>query len=147
MKATTKSISQDTKILFHYISYVQYPLMAVATYYYMQPFFNNLESIWIDFNKALMFFGIAVSFSTLQDTQKTQNKFSLRVWQNPKYAKLFLILIFFQILFFILFGIFGFFISENSAVKELSFGSILFGMGMIGLLKSAIEMAENHRKE
>lgn len=138
---------KNAKQIFHYISYLQYPIMLVALYYSFLPLTNNLVTIWADYNKSLMFMGIAVSFSTLQDTQKTQNKLSKRVYENPKYATIFLWVIFGQVLIFTLFGIFGFFISENAAIKEVSFGSILFGMGLIGMLKSAVEMAENHRKQ
>lgn len=138
---------KNAKQIFHYISYLQYPIMAVAVYYSFLPLTNNLATIWADYNKSLMFMGIAISFSTLQDTQKTQNKLSKRVYENPKYATIFLWVIFGQVLIFTLFGIFGFFISENAAIKEVAFGSILFGMGLIGMLKSAVEMAENHRKK
>ncbi len=138
---------KNAKQIFHYISYLQYPIMLAALYFSFRPLLTNLITIWIDYNKALMFMGIAISFSTLQDTQKTQNQLSKRVFENPKYANIFLVVICVQILASISFGIFGFSISENPAIKEVAFGSILFGMGLIGLLKSAVEMAENHRKE
>lgn len=138
---------KNAKQIFHYISYLQYPIMLVALYYSFLPLTNNLATMWADYNKALMFMGIAISFSTLQDTQKTQNQLSKRVYENPKYATIFLWVIFGQVLIFTLFGVFGFFISENAAIKEVAFGSILFGMGLIGMLKSAVEMAENHRKK
>jgi hypothetical protein len=137
---------KNAKQIFHYISYLQYPIMLAALYFSFRPLLTNLVTMWVDYNKALMFMGIAISFSTLQDTQKTQNQISKRVFENPKYANLFLVAICVQILVSISFGIFGFFISDNAAIKEVAFGLILFGMGLIGMLKSAVEMAENHRK-
>lgn len=133
--------------LFHAISYLQYPLMLVGVYYCYKPLLFNADSIWADYNKALVFIGLAISFSTLQDTTKTQNKISKRIWENPKYAKAFLIYIALLILFIISFGMFGLFASQNPNVQELSFGTIIFGIGLIGLLKTAIEMAENHQKK
>ncbi len=137
---------KNAKQVFHYISYLQYPIMLVALYFSFRPLLTNLVTIWADYNKALMFMGIAISFSTLQDTQKTQNNISKRVFENPKYANIFLVVICMQILASVSFGVFGVFISENAAIKEVAFGLILLGMGLVGLLKSAVEMAENHKK-
>ncbi len=133
--------------LFHYISYLQYPLMLIGIYYCYKPLITEGASIWADYNKALVFIGLSISFATLQDTTKTQNKISKKVWENPKYARPFLIYIALLILFVISFGMYGLFASSNPKVQELSFGTIVFGIGMIGLLKSAMEMAENHQKK
>ncbi len=137
----------DPKRLFHLISYLQYPLLLIAIFYCYRPLIYSLDSIWIDLNKGLVFLGLGISFSTLQDTTKTQNKLSKRIFENPRYARLFLIFLVFQILFFITLGMVGLFFTQNGSIKEVSFGVIVFGIGMIGMLKSAIEMAENHRKE
>jgi len=135
---------KDPKKTFHYISYLQYPLMVIALFYCYKPLFGNPDMIYADLNKGLIFFGLGISFSTLQDTTKTQNKFSKRVFENPSYAKTFLILIVAQILFFTLLGMFGLLLSEKTPINELSLGII--AIGFIGVLKSAIEMAHNHRK-
>ncbi|MEQ9101170.1 hypothetical protein [Imperialibacter sp.] len=45
------------------------------------------------------------------------------------------------------FGMFGYFASENDIIKELAFGVVVLGIGLIGMLKAAIEMFENHRKD
>lgn len=91
--------------------------------------------------------GLAISFSTLQDTTKTQNKLSLRVYQNPKYAKYFIIYLVLLTLTFLIFGIFGLLFSKNENFQAIAFGSITLGIGMIGMLKVAIEMAEYHGKK
>jgi magnesium-transporting ATPase (P-type) len=137
---------KDPKKTFHYISYLQYPLMLIGLFYCYKPLFGNLDMIWADLNKGLIFFGLGISFSTLQDTTKTQNKISRRIFEKPTYAKAFLVLIFVQVLFFILLGMFGLFLSEKTPVNELSFGIISIGIGFIGVLKSAVEMAHHHRK-
>ncbi len=48
--------------------------------------------------------------------------------------------------FIILIRIYGVYISDNNILKELSFGTVVLDIGMVGLLKTAIEMFENHRK-
>jgi len=44
-------------------------------------------------------------------------------------------------------GLIGYLISGNGILKDLSIGFIVFGLGMFGLLKAAVEMFENHRKD
>jgi magnesium-transporting ATPase (P-type) len=136
---------KDAKKLFHYISYLQYPLLLVAVFYCYRPFFDTLETLWADLNKGFVFLGLGISFSTLQDTTKTQNKISKRIYENPTYARRFIIAIVIQIIFFISLGMFGLFFSDNTPMQELSFGMIVLAIGIIGMLKAAIEMAEHHR--
>lgn len=131
---------------FHTISYLQYPLMLVAIYFMLQPYFNGFQDAPAFINKGLVFVGLGISFSTLQDTTKTQNKISLKIYQNPRYAKMFIIAMVILILFFIVSGLFGLFSIEDSQLSEMAFGMIVLGIGMIGMLKAVIEMAENHRK-
>lgn len=134
------------KKIFHTVSYLQYPLMLVGVYYSLRPYMNGFNSIWEDFGNVLLFMGLGISFSTLQDTTKTQNKISLRVWENAAYGKRMILGTSFVTLFFILIGVYGFFFFKNTIPKEFSIGVIAFGISMIGLIKAMLEMAENHRK-
>ncbi len=142
------------KNIFQYISYLQYPLMLIALFFVFKPYLNGfkitseqVDSIIRNFNSSLIFMGLGISFSTLQDTTKTQNDFSKRIWESPKKGKIALLIISMMALSTILFGIYGLYISERESIKELSFGFIVLGIGLIGLLKTAIEMFENHRKD
>lgn len=138
---------RNQKALFQKLSYLQYPFMLVGLVYCYKPFFNQFSSLWADFNMGLVFFGIGISFSTLQDTTKTQNNFSKRIYENATYSKRFLILLFAQMVLFCTLGMWGLFLPEASPIKELSFGLISVGIGMIGVLKAASEMAEYHRSK
>lgn len=131
--------------LFHKISYLQYPLMAVALFYAFKPYVVGFDTIWVNYNFMLIFGGLGVSLSTLQDTSKTQNKFSKRVWENPKKGKLMLGLMASMALSLILIGLFGMYLSTSEIIQQLAIGTIVFGIGLIGLLKAALEMFENHR--
>jgi hypothetical protein len=137
---------QSAKDFFHKISYLQYPIMAAAVFFAYRPFFTGYDGIWSDYNKSLIFMGLGVTFSTLQDTAKTQNKISKRVWENPKYARRFLIALSIMIVVFIALGLTGLLTSQIGALQELSFGFLIFSIGLLGLLKAAVEMAENHGK-
>ena len=142
------------KLVFQYISYLQYPLMLVALYFSFIPYLSGLEKLrenptllFDNLNSALIFMGLGISFSSLQDTTKTQNKLSLNIWQNPKKGKIAIILMCMMILLFLLFGLIGYFSSEKGVLKDMSVGIIVLALGMFGFLKSAIEMFENHRKD
>ncbi|PIB25175.1 hypothetical protein BFP77_14835 [Maribacter sp. 4U21] len=142
------------KTVFHYISYIQYPLMLIAIYFVLSPYFNGIEQIkenpnliFKDLNLMLVFMGLAISFSTLQDTTKTQNKFSKRIWESPRKGKIALIYLCALCLFLIIYGLYGFFNESDNMLSELSLGFTVLGIGMIGMLKTAIEMFEHHRKD
>lgn len=95
----------------------------------------------------LMFMGLSISFSTLQDTSKTQNRLSLKVWQSPKKGKIFLAIISLAMLAFFGMGLAGYLIIQDLRIKEISSGMIILAIGMVGQLKAATEMFENHRSD
>ncbi|QQS32091.1 MAG: hypothetical protein IPM50_10445 [Acidobacteriota bacterium] len=135
----------DTRALFHKISYLQYPLFAVAVFYAFKPYIVGFDTVWANLNNVLVFGGLGISLSTLQDTTTTQNEFSRRIWQSPTKGKIALILIAAMAFLFVFIGFFGIYVSHSPILKELSLGTIVVGIGVIGLLKAAIEMFENHR--
>ena len=142
----------SVKTFFHYISYLQYPLMLIGLYFAVQPYFQgfelikeNPEVVFQSLNTVLIFMGLSVSFSSLQDTSKTQNEFSKKVWQDPVKGRIMIILMASMVILFLTFGLIGYFISDQGTLKDLSIGIIIFALGMFGFLKTAIEMFEHHR--
>jgi magnesium-transporting ATPase (P-type) len=140
------------KLLFHYLSYLQYPLMIFAIFYAIEPYFkgsvgssdeNNL--VLDSLNNMMIFLGLGISFSSLQDTTKTSLKFEKKIWENPKKGMWVIALIILLSFSITAFGVFGYFITENEQIKEVSFGAIVFGVGFIGFLKTGIEVFNNHR--
>lgn len=137
----------NPKKLFHAISYLQYPLMTISLIFYI-PFVISLfeqSPDWSQLNYMLILLGLALSFSTLQDTTTTQNKFSERIWKSPKKGRITLILmaVFASIL--ITAGLILLYLSKDDLTNSLAVGLTVLGIGYIGILKSAIEMYENHR--
>lgn len=137
---------------FHYISYLQYPLMLVSLFYAFKPYLYGIEalkenpSLLVESaNLTLVFIGLGISFSSLQDTTKTQNKFSKNIWESPKKGKVFIGIFCVMILFTLTYGLFGYLIAPEGVLKELSIGFIVLGLGMFGMLKAMVEMFENHR--
>lgn len=137
----------NIKNLFHTISYAQYPLMLIAVFYTLVPYFRGFDVFWPSINQALIFAGLGISFSTLQDTTKTQNNFSKKIWENPKKGRRALMFIFISALAMLMFGMYGFFVAKDGIVKEVAFGTLMLGIAYIGLLKAAIEIFENHRAD
>lgn len=139
----------NTTNVFHKISYLQYPSYLIALYYYTLFIisFTSENARWDELNNVFIFVGIGISLSTLQDTTKTQNKFSERIWKNPKKGKSVLLLIGLMTLTFLVGGLIGFLNSEENFHKEISFGMIVTGIGLISMLKAAKEMFENHRTD
>lgn len=137
----------DVRKFFHAISYLQYPLLLLAVFYALRPYFIGFDTVWYSINQMLIFAGLGVSFSTFQDTKKTQNDFSRRIWEHPKKGKRALVLMSFLALVLLLVGIYGFYMSDSEILTEISFGVIVLGVGYLGVLKSAVEMFENHRRD
>lgn len=137
------------KDLFHKISYLHYPVMLYSFYHYYLFILSLLarQIDWSELNNVLVFVGISLSLSTLQDTTKTQNKLSRKVWENPLKGKIALVITTLMIITCIGIGLIGFMGSQDNIQKEISFGLIVLGIGLIGMLKAAVEMFENHRKD
>jgi magnesium-transporting ATPase (P-type) len=136
---------KDITKLFHQISYLQYVMMLAGAFFCYRPFFTGFDYLWMDVNKGLIFLGLGISLSTLQDTSKTQNNFSKRIFEDPKRSRIFLWVVASQALFFLTIGLIFLFV-PHTHLNELSFGLISVGVGLVGVLKSAAEMAEKHKK-
>lgn len=137
---------KDFTDYFHKASYIQYPLMILAVGYFYKPIFAGFDSMWIDYNYGLIFMGLGLSFATLQDTTKTQNKFSKRIYENPVWAGRFLLYILTLVVLFLVCGIYGLFAADTEIISSLSYGLLSLGVGLIGVLKAAGEMAHYHSK-
>lgn len=121
-------------------------------FYAFKPYLHGIEhseefvnNMFKNYNTSLIFLGLGISFSTLQDTTKTQNNLSKKVWENPKKGKIVIVIMAISVLLFLILGLIGYFSSSDSRFKDLSIGILIFGIGLIGLLKAALEMFENHR--
>ena len=141
-------------MFFHYISYLQYPIMLIGLYFAFRPFLGSFTSkeAFIDFylynlNYVLLLLGLGMSFSTFQDTTKTQNKVSRIVWESPRKGKVFITLIFCIVVILLTVGLVLYFGTGDSRLQDISVGIIVLGIGQMSVLKTAIEMFEHHRKD
>ena len=128
--------------------------MLVALIFLFKPYSMGIDYImehpnlfFENLNTVLIFMGLGTSFSSLQDTTKTQNNFSKRIWESPTKGKIFIALLCLLILFFLIIGLTGYLTINRGILRNISVGMIVFGLGMFGFLKAAIEMFENHRKD
>lgn len=136
---------RGARALFQLLSYLQYPAMAVAAIYAAMPLFTGLSNPFDDWNYALLYAGVGVGLSSLQDPTRTQNKVSKNVWQDPRKGRIALWLLSLEALVPIVVGLIGAYLSTSTVLNQLSLGLVAFGLGMVGLLKTAIEMFEHHR--
>lgn len=130
---------------FQLISYLQYPFMLLAVFYAFKPIYDmialGIKDIFLPcLNTALMFMGIGVSFSALQDSTKTQNKMSKRIWQDEKKGAIALWIMLAMTIFFFVAGGIGYFTATSSILEEISVGLLVLGTGYTGLLSVVIEM-------
>ena len=131
--------------LFHAVSYLQYPFMLLACFHVIRPYFQGFASILEDFNLTLLFAGVGIGFSSLQDPTTTQNEVSRRVWEDPRKGSLAIGIITGVVVFSIGGGLAGLYVAEATAWSQIAMGLVGLGLGMFGLLKTAIEMFEHHR--
>ncbi|GAB3514896.1 hypothetical protein [Pseudoxanthomonas daejeonensis] len=131
--------------LFHAASYLQYPFMALAVFYVARPYFNGFDSIFADFNLALLHAGVGIGFSSLQDPTTTQNEISRKVWEDARKGSWAIGLIAATVVLALGGGLAALYMAGDSAWSQLAMGMVGLGLGMFGLLKTAIEMFENHR--
>ncbi len=140
--------------LFQWLSYLQYPALLVALGYGAKAGWSlamagtdSGATVYDDFNYVLLYAGIGIGLSSLQDPTRTQNEVSRKVWQDPRKGFLFLMLIAGQAFLMMAAGLIGSYFARDSALNQLSLGLFSLGLGMLGLLKTAIDMYEHHRLE
>lgn len=149
MPIRTRLTARD---IFQWLSYLQYPALVVALGYVFKSGLTfgaaksaGMAMLYDDWNYALLYAGIGIGLSSLQDPTKTQNELSRRVWQDARKGRWMLILLAIYALGAMLIGLIGAYRAEDTIVNQLSLGLVAFGLGMVGLLKTAIEMREHHR--
>lgn len=142
----------SARTVFQWLSYLQYPAMLVALSYAVRAGLAAGASgragwgpVYEAANMVLLHAGIGIGLSSLQDPTKTQNAFSRRVWEDPRKGRWMLGLLAVYALGAMALGLIGAYVAGDPVVGQLSLGLLAFGLGMIGLLKTAMEMREHHR--
>ena len=143
---------RSVRDFFQLLSYLQYLALLVALGYVARSGWvlgtgkaGGIAPVYDDWNYALLYAGVGIGLSSLQDATKTQNEISRKVWQDPRKGRWMLGLLAFYALGAMAAGLFGAYRAESTVVNQLSLGLVAFGLGMVGLLKTAIEMREHHR--
>jgi len=135
----------EVRQVVQWVSYLAYPALLVAFGYAARPLFNGMDGMLDAYNSALLYAGVGVGMSSLQDPARTQNRMSRKVWEDPRKGRWMLWLLSAQALLPIVLGLLGTALADSATLSQMSLGLVAFGLGMIGLLKTAIEMREHHR--
>lgn len=152
MSVAVQSRRPVARDVFQWISYLQYPAVLVTLGYVLksgidvaQVARNGWAPVFDGWNYALLYAGVAIGLSSLQDPARTQNEISLRVWRNPRAGRWMLGVLAAYAGLAMAGGLVGAYRADTTVVAQLSMGLVAFGLGMVGLLKTAMEMREHHR--
>jgi Na+(H+)/acetate symporter ActP len=151
-RAAPARLSMSSRDVFQAVSYLQYPMLLVALGYAARSAIamasaagEGWSPAYGDWNYVLLYAGIGIGLSSLQDPRKAQNELSRKVWQDPRKGRWMLALIAAYAFGAMATGLAGAYLAGDTAVSQLSLGLLALGLGMLGLLKTAIEMREHHR--
>jgi len=136
---------EKTFKFFHYISFVQYPFLALALFFAYRPIFKGIDTMIEDFNNGLLFMGIAMSFASLADIRK-RTKLGDRIYGKVKNAKRWVIYVISVVILLFGIAIFLHFISSNEEIKQLSTGVFVLGIGMVGMLRMNLEIIKSYQQ-
>lgn len=128
--------------LFHYFSFIKYPILFIGIYYFYAPYFSEGNNLLESYNYGLIFFGLGMGLDSLKDYGKL-TWLDKKVYHKPKIAKYFFIVLGLAIFMVIIFGIMGYYSTEQNTLKELSIGFIIFGIGAIGVLKPGMQATKD----
>ena len=126
--------------------------MFTGLYFSLRPFIIGIElvkedpSIFIEnTNLMLIFIGLGLNFSSLQDTSNAHSNLTRKIYEGPIKGKIFLLIIMLMIGGTLGTGLIGYFSTEEKSWNDLSVGLIILALGMFGFLKAGAEMFEHHR--
>ncbi len=141
-----------TRDVLQAVSYLQYPMLLVALAYAVKSAIamvsvrdEGTSLAYGDWNYVLLYAGIGIGLSSLQDPRKTQNQVSRKVCQDPVKGRWMLTLIAAYAFGAMALGLAGAYLADTTVISQLSLGLVALGLGMLGLLKTSIEMREHHR--
>lgn len=127
---------------FHYLSFIKYPILVIGIYYFYKPILSENSNLLENLNYGLIFLGLGMGLDSLKDYGKL-TWLDKKVYHKPKIAKYFFVLFGLLILSLIIVGLIGYFSTEKNALKELSIGFIIFGIGTIGVLKAGMQATKD----
>ena len=135
----------------HYVSFLQYPFMLIALYYCYEPLIKGFDSLDRDaiienYNLGFLFFGIALSFTSLADLRK-RTKLGDKIFGKEKSAKRWLIFASCIILMIFSFAVICKFFTKDEELENLSIGIFVLGIGMLGLFRMNIEIIKTYQND
>ena len=72
--------------VFHYISFIKYPILIIGIYYFYKPYFSEDVNILENLNTGLIFIGTGLGLDSLKDYGKL-TWFDKKIYHKPKIAK------------------------------------------------------------
>jgi len=103
--------------IFHYISFIKYPLLLIALYFCYKPVLLDQIDFLENFNIGLIFLGLAIGLDSLKDYEKL-NWLDRKVLHKPKIAKYYFIYLGLIIFGFIFLGLKNYLSQDDSKLVE-----------------------------
>lgn len=128
----------NARAFFRLLRYAQHLCISVAVYYgilFVWRLFEH-EPQWGALNLLLVYAGVALILSTLQETQ---TDLFHRIGQSPMKVKVFLGFMGTAAAAFFLAGIAGSMAAPNTPIRDIAVGCILMSVGMMNQVKVASE--------
>ncbi|WP_373775209.1 MULTISPECIES: hypothetical protein [Bacteroidales] len=141
---------KNVRKIFHLLSYLQYPLVAIALARLIFPLFRGFEYLsthseylFSNYNQMLIYYGLALSFSSLQDPTKTSLRYERKIWKTPRKAKVILFATTVTMMLFFFTGFVGL-MADQPVMKEFTNGSFILSIGLLSYLKFQLDLYAIH---
>lgn len=141
----SRSHGVESRQVFQWLGYLRYAALLVALFQAFRPVPDDMQGMAEACNAVLLYAGVGIGMSSLQDPTRTQNTVWRKVWEDPCKGGWMPGVLAMQALLSIALGLLGTVLAGSTVPAQLSLGLVAFGLGMIGLLKTAMEMRGHHR--
>lgn len=131
--------------LFHWLSFLQFPLMLAAGYAFLRPLWDRGISPVESVSGGLLWIGLALSFASLAEVT-AQSKLAETARNKPRVFSFWLIMLFVSVLLIFILAIYGL-LARAGQERELWFSLLVLGIGMLGILRMCLSLVEISSKK
>ena len=123
---------------FHWLSFLQFPMLIIAAYNFLSPFWQEDTAPLDSVTNALLWIGLAMSFSALADVPENSN-WRRKLRDNSRMMKLWLFLMGFMILLIFVVAAVGL-VYGHQETRNLWISLLVVGIGMLGLMRMSLDI-------
>ena len=125
---------------FHWMSFLQFPLILVAAWYFVRPVWDRAVSPVASVSGGLLWIGLALGFGSLAEVTP-QIKLAEAARKRPSIFTFWLVMLFISVLMVFILSIYGL-VARSGQERELWFSLLVLGIGMLGMLRMCLNLVE-----